>query len=144
MHIKSNNPSIHPEGRLLLFSSHKLRPSYKVDPRYYTDTLFDLFLKGNSTRLARKFFNTSPLREYVVEEVIPGLAVLPDNATDAEVQAYVIGTYQPTLHPIGSVPMLPREDGGAVGPDLVVYGTANVRVIGELAHGWLDNNMLKV
>ncbi|KAG6894858.1 hypothetical protein C0992_004279, partial [Termitomyces sp. T32_za158] len=113
VHIQSNNPSVLP----------------KVDPQYYTGALFDLFLKGNSTRLARKIFNTSPLKEFVVEEVIPGLAVLPDNATDTEVQAYVISTYQPTLHPIGSVPMLPREDGGAVGPDLVVYGTTNVRVI---------------
>ncbi|KAG6873792.1 hypothetical protein C0995_011017 [Termitomyces sp. Mi166 len=122
VHIKSNNPSVHPE----------------VNPRYYADTKFDLFLKGNATRLARKLFNTSPLKEYVAEELIPGLAVLPDNATDAEVQAYVISTYQPTLHPIGSVPMLPREYGGAVGPDLVVYGTANVRVVGGFAYDCLD------
>ncbi|KAH0583499.1 hypothetical protein H2248_009126 [Termitomyces sp. 'cryptogamus'] len=25
--------------------------------------------------------------------------------------------------------MLPREDGGAVGPDLLVYNTSNVRVV---------------
>ncbi|KAG6898522.1 hypothetical protein C0993_006244, partial [Termitomyces sp. T159_Od127] len=113
VHIKTDNPSVHPE----------------VDPRYYVDTSFDLFLKGNSTRLVRIAFNTSPLKEFVAEEVSLGPPVLPADATDAEIQAFVISTYQPTLHPIGSVSMLPREDGGAVGPDLIVYGTTNVRVV---------------
>lgn len=38
---------------------------------------------------------------------------------------------QPVIHPIGTVAMLPREMGGAVGSDLKVYGTSNVRVVGE-------------
>ncbi|KAG6914237.1 hypothetical protein DXG01_001535 [Tephrocybe rancida] len=116
VHIKSNNPSVQPEGMYL-------------DPRFYTVSDFDLVLKGNATRIARDIFNTSPLGDYVGEELVPGNASLPENATNAEVQAYVVSTFQPTLHPIGSVPMLPRQDGGAVSPDLVVYGTVNVRVV---------------
>ncbi|KAG6907076.1 hypothetical protein DXG01_010648 [Tephrocybe rancida] len=107
---------------------------HKVDPRFFTGSNFDLALKGNATRIAREVFNTSPLRNFVGEELVPGNASLPENATNAEVQAYVVSTFQPTLHPIGSVPMLPRQDGGAVGPDLVVYGTVNVRVVGMSTH----------
>ncbi|KAG6846399.1 hypothetical protein C0991_003505, partial [Blastosporella zonata] len=86
-------------------------------------------MKGNATNVVRKAFNTNPLKGYVGDELLPGFGVLPANATDAQVQDFVIGSYQATLHPIGSVPMLPREDGGAVGPDLKVYGTSNVRVV---------------
>ncbi|KAG5644240.1 hypothetical protein DXG03_008835 [Asterophora parasitica] len=82
-------------------------------------------------RLARKIFNTSPLREFTVAELVPGLAAIPNGAPDAQWQDYVKNAYSAVLHPIGSVPMLPRKDGGAVGPDLKVYGTANVRVVGE-------------
>ena len=35
------------------------------------------------------------------------------------------------LHPIGTVPMMPKVDGGAVDSNLLVYGTKNVRVVGE-------------
>ncbi|KAG6812407.1 hypothetical protein H0H92_002983 [Tricholoma furcatifolium] len=114
VHVQSKDPSVLP----------------LVDPRYYTGADFDLLLKGNATRISRELFSTSPLSGFAAEEVIPGLA-LPDNATDAEVQAYVISSYLPVFHPIGTVPMLPQEDGGAVGPNLVVYGTTNVRVIAK-------------
>ncbi|KAG6827947.1 hypothetical protein H0H92_009855, partial [Tricholoma furcatifolium] len=103
-----------------------------VDPRYHTGSPLDLYLKGNVTRTARAVFQTSPLSDFVADEIVPGLAVLPQNATDATIQAYVLGSYVSAIHPIGSVSMLPREDGGAVGPDLIVYGTKNVRVVGAL------------
>ena len=35
----------------------------------------------------------------------------------------------PNYHPIGTAAMMSRELGGVVGPDLVVYGTSNVRVV---------------
>lgn len=113
VHVKSNNPSVQPE----------------IDPQFFVGADFDLYLKGNATQLGRKIFNTSPLKEFVAGEVVPGLAAVPEGASDAQWQSFVKGTYTPVLHPIGSVPMLPREDGGAVGPDLVVYGTSNVRVV---------------
>lgn len=113
VHVKSNNPSVHPE----------------IDPQFFVGSDLDVYLKGNATRLGRKIFNTSPLKEYVVAEILPGFAVVPEDASDAQWQDFVKSTYTAVLHPIGSVPMLPREDGGAVGPDLVVYGTSNVRVV---------------
>ncbi|KAG6817768.1 hypothetical protein H0H87_003176 [Tephrocybe sp. NHM501043] len=113
VHITSKNPSVHPA----------------VDPQFHNGSDLDLFLIGNATRIARKVFNSNPLKDYVGPEMAPGFNALAVNATDAEVQAYALSNFQPTYHPIGSVPMLPREDGGAVGPDLVVYGTSNVRVV---------------
>ncbi|KAG6907077.1 hypothetical protein DXG01_010649 [Tephrocybe rancida] len=113
VHVKSSDPTVPPE----------------IDPRFYTGGDLDIFLKGNASRLARKIFNTHPLKELVTGELLPGLATVPENASDAQWQNFVKTTYTAVLHPIGSVPMLPQQDGGAVGPDLVVYGTSNVRVI---------------
>ncbi|KAF8077627.1 alcohol oxidase [Lyophyllum atratum] len=113
VHVNSSNPTVHPE----------------LNPQFFTGSNFDLYLKGNATRVGRKIFNTSPLKEYIVGEIIPGLATVPDDAPDSQWQNFVTNTYSAVLHPIGSVSMLPREDGGAVGPDLVVYGTSNVRVV---------------
>jgi choline dehydrogenase-like flavoprotein len=40
---------------------------------------------------------------------------------------------QPVYHPIGTASMLPRADGGAVDTAFKLYGTTNVRVVGEQA-----------
>ncbi|GLB34617.1 putative alcohol oxidase [Lyophyllum shimeji] len=113
VHIQSSNPTVHPE----------------IDPRFFTGSDIDLYIKGNASQLGRKIFNTSPLKEYTVGEIMPGVAAVPDGASDTQWQDNVISTYNAVLHPIGTVAMLPRENGGAVGPDLVVYGTSNVRVV---------------
>ncbi|KAF8077647.1 alcohol oxidase [Lyophyllum atratum] len=113
VHVKSKNPSVHPA----------------LDPQYFTGSELDLALKVEASRIARRIFATSPLKEFVSAELSPTLDAIPRNASDAQWQEYVKSTYSPVLHPIGSVPMLPRKDGGAVGPDLIVYGTANVRVV---------------
>ncbi|KAG6838274.1 hypothetical protein C0991_000627, partial [Blastosporella zonata] len=100
------------------------------DPRFFTGgSDLDIFLKGNASQLARRIFDTPPLQELLTGEFLPGLAVVPENASDAEWQDYVKAGYSAVLHPIGSVPMLPQHNGGAVGPDLIVYGTSNVRVV---------------
>lgn len=38
-------------------------------------------------------------------------------------------TSSTTWHPIGTTVMLPKSAGGVVSPELVVYGTSNVRVV---------------
>jgi len=113
VHVKSSNPSVRSA----------------LNPEYLTGAAFDLYLKGNASQLARKIFATSPLKELVGEEILPGLASVPQNASELQWQEFVTGTYVPVFHPVGSVPMLPQNDGGAVSHDLIVYGTSNVRVV---------------
>ncbi|KAG6812405.1 hypothetical protein H0H92_002981 [Tricholoma furcatifolium] len=105
--------------------------NHSVNPRFFSGPDFDLFLKGNATRLLRQIFDAQPLEPYNAGELSPGLSQIPENATDSQWQDFVISSYTAVYHPIGSVAMLPREAGGAVGPDLIVYGTSNVRVVGK-------------
>ncbi|KAF8173405.1 hypothetical protein K438DRAFT_1908996 [Mycena galopus ATCC 62051] len=59
----------------------------------------------------------------LAESNVPG----PD-ATDDEVRDWVLATYTPGVHFIGSNSMMPKELGGVVSPELLVYGTTNIRV----------------
>lgn len=91
---------------------------------------------SNATKSARAVFDTFPLSSLVQPlsaggEVSPGLSSVPLNASDEMWQAYVLSTLGPTMHAVGTVAMLPRELGGAVDSNLKVYGTANVRVVGQ-------------
>jgi choline dehydrogenase-like flavoprotein len=44
---------------------------------------------------------------------------------------------QAVYHPVGTVAMAPRADGGAVDTKFRLYGAANVRVVGEW-HLWTE------
>lgn len=75
---------------------------------------------------------TPPVSTLIFNETSPGLLTVPQNGTDEQWQSFVKGDVTPTLHPIGSVAMGPKEEGGCVDENLVVYGTKNVRVVGAL------------
>lgn len=100
-----------------------VNPNYLVDP-------FDLSLHVNATKISRQIFSTPPLSDLVAAELLPGLLVVPQNASDTVWKAFVESSVTSVLHPVGTVPMLPQEDGGSVDERLKVYGTANVRVVG--------------
>lgn len=104
-----------------------------MDPAYLRGPAFDLYLFSNATKSARPVSQTAPLCSIITTEIAPGLAVIPLNASNETWQEYVLANVQPTIHPIGTAAMLPREMGGAVGSDLKVYGTGNVRVVGQAA-----------
>lgn len=99
---------------------------HSVNPKYLTND-FEVLLHANATKLSRGIFNTAPLANVVASEVLPGSSV----NTDDQWQTFVKQTVTPVIHPVGSLPMLPKADGGVVDPKLKVYGTANVRVVGE-------------
>lgn len=58
-------------------------------------------------------------------------ADLPDSGEERveKIKAHIRTHVGPTYHPVGTVAMLPKEDGGVVSSDLKVYGTSNLRVV---------------
>jgi len=98
-----------------------------VNPNLFTDP-FDIELQVASVKFARRLATTAPMSTRVGAETIPGLAVLPANATDTQIADWIRETYLTAAHPMGTLAMLPKADGGAVSPKLKVYGLQNVRV----------------
>jgi len=78
----------------------------------------------------RTFFNTTALSTLNPSEVSPGT----NRQTLEEIFDYLIPggglSLSPTFaHPSCSCPMMPKEKGGCVGPDLKMYGVKNLRII---------------
>ncbi|KAL2109008.1 hypothetical protein VUR80DRAFT_3046 [Thermomyces stellatus] len=73
----------------------------------------------------RKVHETEAMSELGPEEMRPG----PDVETDEQIEAFLTNsTSCSTAHNSGTVPMMPREYGGAVGSDLLVYGVKGLSV----------------
>ncbi|CAO1633866.1 unnamed protein product [Jaminaea pallidilutea] len=96
-----------------------------IQPNYYNNH-FDLDLSVAGLEYLRKIANTTQYSSYTSREVVPGSNV----TSKADLTAFLKDKGTTTeYHPIGSCSMLPRNQGGVVDSDLVVYGTSNVRVI---------------
>lgn len=131
--MQASNPAIlprskHPFPSFIFFLS---TDAHSVNPAYLRGPSFDLHLLSNATKAARLVSQTAPLSSIVSEELVPGLASVPLNASDEVWQDWVLQNIQPVKHPLGTVAMLPKEMGGAVGSDLKLYGSSNVRVVGK-------------
>ncbi|KAI1384855.1 putative GMC oxidoreductase [Hypoxylon trugodes] len=98
------------------------------DPEYFLVD-FDVAVQTGIGRISQEFWYTSPINDLVVNNLVPGEAALPRNATDSQWQAFFASTLSPNHHPIGSASMMSRELGGVVDSQLKVYGTSNVRVV---------------
>jgi len=85
----------------------------------------DLSILVQSYKFARQFLTTGPLGALVEEEICPATEL----KTDDDIKAFIRQSLGSSFHPVGTVGMLPKEDGGCVDPDLKVYGTANLRVV---------------
>ncbi|KAJ7054069.1 alcohol oxidase [Mycena amicta] len=112
VHISSSNPAVRST----------------INPNFLGNDL-DVYLLANASKISRTVVGTLPFASLRGDEIWPGLTVVPENGTDADWQAFVVNQYSPVLNPIGTVSMLPRDMGGAVDDNLIVYGTANVRVV---------------
>ncbi|KAJ7459783.1 alcohol oxidase [Mycena latifolia] len=71
---------------------------------------------------------TPPFSDLITSTALADTGVPPPDATDEEVKAWVLATYTPGIHLIGTNSMMPKELGGVVSPELLVYGTTNLRV----------------
>ncbi|KAJ5594365.1 uncharacterized protein N7459_000573 [Penicillium hispanicum] len=99
-----------------------------INPNYF---MFDqdISAQADVARYIRKAFSTAPLSGLVGEEFAPGLDTLPMDASDSAWNYWIKSKYRPNFHPVGTASMLPREKGGVVNSQLVVFGTKNVRVV---------------
>ncbi|KAJ4385411.1 hypothetical protein N0V93_009839 [Gnomoniopsis smithogilvyi] len=91
---------------------------------------FDIKTYVAAAKFLRKLYATAPLLgSAVLEETDPGLETVPEDASDDVWFDWIKTGYSTTWHPVGTTPMLPKEAGGVVDPELFVYGTTNVRVV---------------
>ncbi|KAJ4861307.1 GMC oxidoreductase domain-containing protein [Trichoderma breve] len=96
----------------------------QIDPQYLSNE-YDVQAAIEAIKYCRKIANSSPLSSAWVSEFEPGMAV----QTDEDWRQYVLNTTLSIYHPVGTCAMLPKKDGGVVNPELIVYGTNNLRVV---------------
>jgi len=94
-----------------------------IDPRYMEHRADQLLLAAAS-RQALELAATAPLSEALDKVIFPAEQL----STDEEYQDFCRQTFGSFFHQIGTCSMMPREDGGVVDSNLIVYGTKNLRV----------------
>ena len=75
-------------------------------------------------KFVRSLGKVGPWSDMMAAEVEPG----PDCETDEQLVQWLKRYMSTTFHTAATCSMLPREKNGVVDPNLVVYGTANIRV----------------
>ncbi|KAL4871190.1 hypothetical protein BDV12DRAFT_194553 [Aspergillus spectabilis] len=101
-----------------------------VNPNYFQIN-WDLILQRKVAQTVAKFWHTNPVHSLVGQRLEPPISDLPSNATDEVWDNWVISSFTANHHLLGTTVMLPRELGGVVDSNLVVYGTQNVRVVDD-------------
>ncbi|PWY99221.1 alcohol oxidase [Testicularia cyperi] len=95
-----------------------------IDPAYLSNEV-DMSILREGFKLARRVGQQSPLSNYIGNEQAPGSGV----QSDSQWENWIRGTVGTEYHPSSTCSMLPRDQGGVVDADLLVYGTNNLRVI---------------
>lgn len=109
-------------GSILVTSADPFTPP-AIDPKYLTLDV-DLRLLREGHKLARRI--GSAMTDVLGAESQPGAAAVTD---DAGWDGFIRQNAGTEYHPSSSCSMLPREQGGVVDKNLLVYGTQNLRVI---------------
>ncbi|GAA5924091.1 hypothetical protein JCM1841_004570 [Sporobolomyces salmonicolor] len=95
-----------------------------INPNYLQASV-DKFYLVKAAQFLRELAHTPALSKYIDVETEPG----PSVQTEAEWEEWVESVIRTEYHPIGTCSMNPRSAQGVVDPELVVYGTSNVRVV---------------
>ncbi|RHZ62616.1 hypothetical protein CDV55_104573 [Aspergillus turcosus] len=90
---------------------------------------WDMQQQIGSGKFIRRLFSTTPMSAHTTGESTPGYTTLPADATDAQWASWINSASRANFHLVGTAAMMPREMGGVVDTNLMVYGTANVRVV---------------
>lgn len=86
----------------------------------------DLDVLVEFTYFTRRFFLHTSLRNYAPVETWPGANVTAPADIITAMRNFLIPS---TYHPIGTAAMMPRNLGGVVGEDLLVYGVEGLSVV---------------
>ncbi|GAA5970316.1 hypothetical protein JCM11641_001659 [Rhodosporidiobolus odoratus] len=99
-----------------------------IDMACYKDER-DLKVALAGLRLIRRFSQTAPLKDYILDVASPSMS-LSDwaNATDEQLMEQVKAKTDTLYHPLGSCKIGAKEDGGVVSSELRIHGLANVRI----------------
>lgn len=110
-HIASANPDENP----------------RIDPQFFANPL-DLEIMAHHLLALEKLPSTSPLSTFFKND---GQRIPPNTAVEdlESARKYLRENAVTTYHSCGTVAMLPKDRGGVVDQDLVVYGTMNLRVV---------------
>ncbi|GAB7341249.1 hypothetical protein MBLNU457_7526t1 [Dothideomycetes sp. NU457] len=74
-------------------------------------------------------FNDALFQQPALQILQPVQNDPPHAASDLQLESFLNRSLGTEYHPCGTAAMLPREDGGVVDSDLMVYGTQNLRVV---------------
>ncbi|KAI0086848.1 alcohol oxidase [Irpex rosettiformis] len=107
VHINTTNPLAHP-----VINEHYLENDYDVQT----------ILSG--VKLLLSLQNVAPLSNIIQARNAPAVNI----QSDADLINYIRSGAASSSHPAGTAALGPRAQGGVVGPDLVVYGTTNLRI----------------
>ncbi|KAK3385845.1 GMC oxidoreductase [Podospora didyma] len=121
---------MHPLSRgSVHITSSDISANPTINPNYLSNE-HDIQAAIAAIKYTRKIANSAPMNALWTAEYEPGTAAVPaTGATDAQWRDFVLNTTLSIFHPSGTAAMLPRAKGGVVSPQLVVYGTSNLRVV---------------
>lgn len=114
-------------GNIHISSANASAPA-SINPNFF-QLDWDIKQQVATARAARAVANTAPFSKLLGEETTPGLDIVPAEASEAVWGAWLKSVYRSNFHYISTAAMMPRELGGVVDSDHLVYGTANVRVV---------------
>jgi choline dehydrogenase len=117
VHINSHDPTVHP----------------RIDPAYFHHPL-DIDMVGRSILHIISFTEIEPIKSILRrdnngEVVVAKSSGMTLPKTLEEAKDFARKNTVTEYHPVGTCAMLPKEKGGAVNTELMVYGTSNVRVV---------------
>ncbi|KAJ3769877.1 alcohol oxidase [Lentinula raphanica] len=99
-----------------------------ADPQYLA-LEGDMLAASAVARAISRIAVTTPFNDLLTENALKDSGIPEVNASEDEVRKWVLDTYVANFHFVGSNSMMPKELGGVVSPQLLVYGTTNLRVV---------------
>jgi choline dehydrogenase-like flavoprotein len=122
---------IHPFSRgNLHISSIDISVPPVIEPNFLSNEVDKEILKAGA-RFTLKNYETAPLKEWVVEVLMPKLkgSDIKDVDDDKVLEDTIHSNFETIYHTVGTCSMMPLQEGGVVDGRLRVYGVKGLRVV---------------